>query len=242
MKTYLFILAIAIMFGSTSNAQEFKNYGTPLNIGDKNYTAPFFNSLNQRSEYKQGVVNEKKVDGSPYINEEFTPSEIVGIPYNFNMRYNAYADEVEVEKAKGEIYALKKDNEFKTILIDKGKYKLQLVNYWISSKKEVYGYLVELITTKGIGLYRRDKMNLIAGKEAITSFDIAVAPKLVRSKDRYYLKQKENNIIEFPENKKQLIQLFPSFQKEISNFINEKDSNFKSEEDVIKLIEFIASL
>lgn len=240
MRTFLFILAIA--FSTTSNSQEFKNYGTPLNIGDKNYTAPFFNSLNQRAEYKQGGVNEKKVDGSPYINEEFTTSEIVGIPYNFNMRYNAYADEVEVEKVKGDVYALKKDNEFKTILIDKGKYKLQLVNYWISSKKEVYGYLVELISTKGIVLYRRDKMNLIAGKEAITSFDIAVAPKLVRSKDRFYLKQKENNIIEFPENKKQLIQLFPSFQKEISAFINEKDINLKSEEDVIQLIQYIGTL
>ena len=106
----------------------------------------------------------------------------------------------------------------------------------------MYGYLVELISTKGIVLYRRDKMNLIAGKEAITSFDIAVAPKLVRSKDRYYLKQKENNIIEFPENKKQLIQLFPSFQKEISAFINEKDINLKSEEDVIQLIQYIGTL
>jgi hypothetical protein len=240
MKIYLFTLTI--LFGINSNAQEFKNYGTPLNIGDKNYTAPFFNSLIQRSEYKQGNVNEKKVDGSPYTNELFTPSEIVGIPYNFNMRYNAYADEVEVEKAKGEVYALKKDNEFKTILIDQGRYKLQLVNYWISSKKEVYGYLVELIAINGTGLYRRDKMNLIAGKEAITSFDIAIPPKLVRSKDRFYLKQKENNIIEFPENKKQLIQLFPSFQKEISNFINEKDIDFKSEKDLIQLTEFISTL
>jgi len=240
MKIYLFILAF--VFGSNSNAQEFKNYGTPLNIGDKNYTAPFFNSLNQRSEYKQGSVNEKKVEGSPCINEEFTLSQIVGIPYNFNMRYNAFADEVEVEKVKGDIYALKKDNEFKTILIDKGRYKLQLVNYWISSKKEVYGYLVELIAINGISLYRRDKMNLIAGKEAVTSFDIAVPPKLVRSKDRFYLKQKENNIIEFPENKKQLIQLFPSFQKEISTFINEKDIDFKSEKDLIQLTEFISTL
>ena len=240
MKKYFFV--VITVFAVTSNAQEFKSYGTPLNIGDKNYTAPFFNSLNQLSDYKQGKDNEKKVDGSPYINAQFTPSEIVGIPHNFNMRYNAFADEVEVEKVKGEIYALKKDPEFKTILLEQGKYKLQLVNYWISSKKEVLGYLVELKAVNEIILYRRDKMNLIAGKEAITSFDIAVAPKLVRSKDRYYLKQKEKNIVEFPENKKQLINSFPNLKDQITNFIESNKLDFDNEADLIKITLFIGSL
>lgn len=160
-----------------------------------------FNSLNQVSEYRKGYLNDRKIDGSPYIIEAFTPSEIVGIKHTFRMRYNAYADEIEVEKSADEIYALKKESEFNTILINRGAYKLRLVNYWGTNKKESNGYLVEIASGNEITLFRKDKIELLPGKEAMTSFEITTQPKLIRMKARYFIGIKNNPIIAFPENK-----------------------------------------
>ncbi len=239
MKKYLYILAIAL--STTSNAQEFKNYGTPLNIGDKNYTAPLFNSLNQLSDYKNGMFNGRKIEGSPYINEEFSPSEIVGIQHTFNMRYNAYADEIEVEKSTDEIYALKKESEFNTILINRGAYKLRLVNYF-TNKKENNGYLVEVASGNGVTLFRRDKIELLPGKEAMTSFEITTQPKLIQMKARYFIGIKNNPIIAFPENKKQLINSFPNYKDQITNFIKSNKLDFDNETEINKIALFMGTL
>ena len=240
MKKLLLPFVLLCVF--ITSAQEFKNYGTPLNSGDKNFTAPMFNSLNQVSEYRKGYLNDRKIDGSPYVIETFTPSEIVGIQHTFNMRYNAYADEIEVEKSANEIYALKKESEFNTILINRGAYKLRLVNYWSTTKKESNGYLVEIASGNEITLFRRDKIELLPGKEAMTSFEITTQPKLIRMKARYFIGIKNNPIIAFPENKKQLINSFPNFKDQITNFIKLNDLDFDNETDLSKIALFLGTL
>ena len=55
------LLPFVLLCALITSAQEFKNYGTPLNSGDKNFTAPMFNSLNQVSEYRKGYLNDRKI-------------------------------------------------------------------------------------------------------------------------------------------------------------------------------------
>jgi hypothetical protein len=76
----------------------------------------------------------------------------------------------------------------------------------------------------------------------ITSFEITTQPKLIRMKARYFIGIKNNPIIAFPENKKQLINSFPNFKDQITNFIKSNDLDFDNETDLSKVALFLGTL
>jgi hypothetical protein len=213
-------------FGGTDQtiAPIYFNLGTIE--ANKNYRSTFF----------------KDVEGSPYIYKDFVLSEIEGIKSKMMLRYNAFDDVVEVEKAPAEIYTISKDPAYSIIYMNYGREKLRLVTFQDNKNEPGLIYAFELTNNKILALLRRDKIEFKEGKVARTSFELNSSPKFTSAKSTYLLEQKDKKIIEFPNSKAKLIDLYPSSETEIKSYLKKSKINFNDEKDLIATTQFLSSL
>lgn len=193
---------------------------------NKNYRSTFF----------------KDVEGSPYIYKDFVLSEIEGIKSKMMLRYNAFDDVVEVEKAPEEIYTVSKEPAYNVFYMNYDRKKLRLVTF--QDKKDVLAliYAFELTNNNILALLRRDKIEFEEGKVARTSFELNSKPKFTSVKSTYLLEQKDKKIIKFPNSKSELISLYPSNETEIKSYIKKNKINFNAVKDLIAVTHFLSSL
>lgn len=180
-----------------------------------------------------------KAEGSPYYNDKFLHSEIAGIEAASRSRYNAEADQIEIEY-KDEIFALPKEERYNSVKIVNALYKLH--KYTNTNGEDTFGYLVELSSKNNVTLLRRDKIKLQKEKQATTGYSGYTPPKYIKANSDYYLQLKNSNIVEFPSSKKKLIELFKDKKSEIETFLKANDLSFKNENDMISITEFISKL
>lgn len=185
--------------------------------------------------------NSEQVKGTPYLNDEFTISEITGANKLFLTRYNIYKDEVEISY-ENETFIIPKDKRFDTIWNKNLNYKLVLTNYTSVNDENTYGYLIELFSEKETGLFKREKIILIPARESGNSYSRSVPSSYNKINPDFYLKTNSETIIPFPKNKKALITLYPKNSQNISKYLNDAKISFKKEADLIKLTKFIGTL
>lgn len=185
-----------------------------------------------------------KATGSAYINDNFFPATISGVQNLVKVRYNAEADEFQIENDddSDKNYTLPKKSEYSTIEFKNGFYKFELVNYKDVKGIEVNGYLIEKMNKNHIILYKREKVNYFKAKEAENSYTMGSSAKLVRAKDEFYLQLKNKQIVEFPKNKKKFIALFGDKKDAITAYLKDNDVSFSDESDIAKIAEFISTL
>lgn len=223
----------------------FVNYfitGQTLGGTDQNI-APIYNNLSVIENNKKFTTSFfKDVEGTPYIFKDFVQGEIVGIPSQFRMRYNAYDDVVEIEKKPGEVYTVSKDPQYHTFLLLLKQYKLRLVTLESEKKEPLLSYLFEINKTNKINLLRQDKINFKEGRVPRNSFDLGAKPKFSAVTSSYYLEVMDQKIIEFPTSKSKLLALYPSKEKELKKFLKNTPINFKNESDLKALSQFLSTL
>ncbi len=183
-----------------------------------------------------------KPEGSPYMFNTFMLGKIIGINQDLMLRYNAFADEVEIQKTETENGAILKDLQFNIISMNFGKYKLRLLNYKNAKNEGVYGYLVEVFNANDFSLLRRDKIILENEKMPKTSFEPYYPAKFVKVKNEFYIEKKDKSVLPMPKNKKELEAVFPNQMGEIETFFKNKNYSFKEEQDLIEISKFIATL
>ena len=135
--------------------------------------------------FRNDVLNKKemtKIEGSEYLVDEFRLAEVSGIPQQIMVRYNAMTDMIEVQNEKKEVFSLMKKEPFNIITIIPFTDKIKLLNYK-TKDGEVNGYLVELFNKNDVALYRRDKIAIQKGKEAINSYSPATRDCNVSKKE-----------------------------------------------------------
>lgn len=238
------VLFFSIFFNASAQEQVYKDFG-PLvnNPAIRNYNTKFdANMFEKRTDNNSIVKNYSDIEGTPYIFEKFIPGEILDDNQQLMMRYNAVTDEVEIQKTENNNVTLLKDNQFNTILMNFGKYKLRLLNYKNYKSEGVYGYLVELFSSETLTLLRKDKIILVGEKVAKTTFETSYPPKFVKAKNEYYIEKKDKTVIQVPKNKKELEAIFPNQKQEIETFFKMKNYSFKEEQDLIEITKFIATL
>lgn len=185
-----------------------------------------------------------KAVGSPYTSEQFNVATISSVGTPVLVRYNAEADEIEVENKESEkkYFTLPKDNQYNAIIFKNGTYKFKLLNYKDVKGAEVNGYLIEKFSKNDVTLFKKEKINYVKGKEAENSYTMSSPAKLVRAKDEFYIQLKNKDIVEFPKNKKKFIALFEAKKEAINTYLKENDISFGEEADMAKVTEFISSL
>ncbi|HMK06012.1 MAG TPA: hypothetical protein VK476_00695, partial [Flavobacterium sp.] len=91
-------------------------------------------------------------------------------------------------------------------------------------------------------LYKKENVTFYEARPAKTSLEASLPAKFVKADDTFYLKTKENSIVEFPDSKKQLIKLYPAKKAEIEAFLKENKISFTEDSDRIKVVDFLAAL
>lgn len=201
-------------------------YNLSIIQANKDYRATFF----------------KDIEGTPYIYKDFVPSEIEGVKSKMNLRYNAFDDVVEVEKAPNEIYTVSKEPTYGVIFMNYDRKKLRLVTIVDKKNENVLIYAFELMNNNKLALLRRDKIDFKEGKVAKTSFELNSKPQFTSIKSTYLLEQKDRTIIEFPSSKSKLLALYPSHANDIKSYLKDNKIDLSDESDMIKTTHFLSTL
>ena len=183
-----------------------------------------------------------KASGTPYIDQAFKHATISGVQNQVLVRYNAESDEFEIDNGDDTKYILPKKLEYNTITLKNNASSYNLVNYKDSKGNNTEGYLQNKFSNNEVTFFLKEKINYIAGKEAINSYTSDSNPKLVRGKDEFYLKLKDKEITEFPNSKKKLIAIFPEKKDQITDFLKQNNPSFSNANGLTKIAQFISTL
>lgn len=220
-KSFVFS-ALFVSFGCLSQSSQF----------DVNANTGFLFSANT------SASNKERVDGSPYIDDKFYPSQISGVTSSTPpMRYNAYKDELEFVHA-GKTYYVTKMDGLKARLSNKS-YKFVTYSY---EKGSSDGYLVVLVNNANekYSLYKKEKVILIPLYDSGSGYREAVPAHYKAENDKYFLGDADV-IVTMPK-KKELLKMYPNQTAALENYIKEKKVSFSNEADLIELVKFMNTL
>jgi hypothetical protein len=223
----LLINSVLCMFAFSANAQLLMDALDPTASGTL---------------FRNDVMNKKdlaEIKGSAYLVDEFRLADVAGIKQQIMVRYNALTDMIEVETPKKEVFSLMKKEPFNTITIIPFTDKIKLLNYK-TKETEIYGYLVELFNSNKIALYRRDRVILQKGKEALNTYSPAVPARYVKANEEFFISKNGEMAFPAPRNKKELLETFPEKKTEITDFIKKNDYSHKDEKSIINIMRYIS--
>ncbi len=181
-----------------------------------------------------------KIEGSMYYTEEFTKGDIYyGNKVIFNnipMRYNAYNDEVEINRTTGEdAEALLKNSSTSC-----GFNNERLIYSQYNSKKGDlrHGYIVQLFSGKKYRLYEKRSKVFKEGQKPKTSFHIPGPNKFVDKYEFFVTNGREAPRYLFT-SKKGLTTFFGEDNMNILKpFIKKNEIETNKREDLIRLITY----
>lgn len=185
-------------------------------------------------------IDNGDIKGSPYINKEARLAKITILSKIHSVKYDAFSDNMEVEKNGKEYYLPKNDLKYTiTFLNYNTKYK---VFKYKKEQENIAGFFVILHEFENTYLLKKEKIILIDAIKPKTGYDTYKAPKLKRLKDVFYVCFKNNQTIELPKKKKDFIKLFSSKSKQIASFMKAHKLNHKKEKDLIQIFKNYTSL
>jgi hypothetical protein len=228
MKKLLLNTILLSFIAFSGNAQQTMDYMDPGSSGTL---------------YRNNVLNKKtvsKIEGSKYLVDEFRTAKISGVPELVMVRYDALTDIIEVQNEKKEIFSLVKKPPYSTITILPYNDIIHLMNY-NTKEGEVNGYLMEIFSSNKIAFYRRDRIALQKGKEAVNSYLSATAPRYVATNGEYYLSFKNETAVPMPKDKKEFQQLFPIKKDEIDVYLKKNHFSLKDEKSIVEMAKFLST-
>jgi len=156
---------------------------------------------------------------------------------NVPMRYNAYADEVEIKKnaADQNYNALIKDPD---IFAKVGKETYVFIPFQGSHEKG--GYFSVLADGKNYSLYKKTTALFREPRKAETSYQKDIPPSFQKTVVYYLVKN--GQFLEMPNSKSRILNMMKSKKKEMDVFIKTNKIDLSKEADLVKTITYFDSL
>lgn len=235
MKKLTFLVIIGSLIFKTSFSQDLG-----VNAGGHQYAGLPNNSADYISNFDANIKkslseNHKNIIGSIYINPEFSTAKISKQESNFQLRYDAYNDEMELKTLDDNRYLLKKP-ELEVAFSKTSK------TYRVFSNDNNNCFFVVLLKGDEISLLSKETITFNEESKPETGYDTYSPPTLKRNQDIIYIGYKNNTAYELPSNKKEIIALFSSKSKDIKDFAKINNLNFNKKEDLIKIFEYYNTL
>ena len=188
---------------------------------------------------------DKSVQGSPYLNDKFTPAQTSASNEIFNVKYNMVNDQMEVENEKAGTFALTKNIANMTISFLNSSAIYEVVDFLDENGNLQRGYFIslsDLDSSPKVKLFLKQSKKYIERKPAMSSYQSEIPASFKRVKDKYFIKINENPATEVPKNKKEFVKLFPNNESKVLSFIKKNKIKISQETDLIKLANFCSSL
>lgn len=226
--TGLFIFATLAVFSQAKNSQ-YDMYSRTIDLNIKSLT--FGLTEAQFAAIKdEAYANPNFLEGNIYQEDHLMKASVP-------MRYNAFADEIEIKKnATDEDYgALIKDPD---IFVKIGKEVYVFVPFEGSNEKG--GYFSVLSDGKTYDLYKKTTSIFREAKKAKTTYERDTPPSFSKSV-KYYLVQ-DGTFLEMPSGKSKVIKMMDQKKNEIKSYIKQNKLDIDKEADLIKLVSYFDSL
>lgn len=233
MKNFTFIMLALLLISIAGFSQSNNGVNHRFEVLDPNTAGKIF---------RNPLTQPGKPKGSPYLQLLFAAAKVQNVEQKSFMRYNAFNDEFEFITSKNDTLVLDKIADFSPITFAGTNKKYRLESYRNGKNKLYSGYLIEVYEKGDYALYRKENVIYYEEKIAKTTLETSTPPKYVKSDDTYFLKNKDAGIAEFPNGKKELIKLFPDKKSAIEAFVKENKISFGNLPDLIKIIDFLATL
>lgn len=235
-KKHIFIILLVFLAFNLNYAQEQGN----INVSSQNFHTNVPASSLYAFDY-----SDKSIKGSVYIQESFMPARLTTVDGTkiYNLKYNAYNDEIEIQNENQEPNALNKniDNLLITFIADSKTY--EAIDYLNDEGNASRGYFVHINDANNkYQLLIREAIKFVDRKPAKTGYDKSKPAEFKRLSDTYFVKNGNNPAVEFPKNKKDLSKIFPEKYDTISSFIKENRIKTSKEEDLVELFNYINTL
>ncbi|EDP97156.1 hypothetical protein U8527_02375 [Kordia algicida OT-1] len=229
---------VVILFTTEINAQG-------IDFSEQRNIYPFLynntvDELSHTGDEKQQTFEKAvaEASGSSYYDEEFRKATISGSDYIFNVRYNAFLDEMEITHENEIVYLNKKyDNRLITLAETNMTYKV--LREQDENKKITSGYFIALQTNESVALYRKDRKKYVRSTRPLSK----EKAKFQNARRYFYVEINNSGMaIKLPNNKKELAALFPDKEAEILTFIKQERLKLRKEEDLKMLVTYINSI
>ena len=232
MKKILLIGLIALtaspLFAQRASTS-FDMYATTIDINQKalafGLTEAEFESI-----VDDAYTNPNFLEGSIFQGEDLMKSKVL-------MRYNAFADEIEIKKhATDKNYgALIKDPE---VFVKIGRDIYLFVPYQGSNEKG--GYFNVVSDGKNYDLYKKVTSKFNEAKKARNNYQTDTKPSFSKNV-KYYLVE-DGTFLEMPSNKSRILKMMDKKKTEMKAFIKENKLDLDKEADLIKAVQHFDSL
>ena len=205
-----------IIFAFFSNKNLAQNANANITNNDTNRE-----TLYMRSGYKSPI----ETKGSPFLYVEYKKAKIAGNQTLVDMRYNAYKDEIDIIN-NGRNMTIYKNSEYSPIhIIDSDEY-IYLLEYPFKGKN-ITGYLFEVKKFADFNILMKISKTYENGRYAQDTFDINKENSYEDLPDVFYIQKSNRSILEMPNTKKKLIELFPEKKNKIEQNIKTNKLNTK---------------
>ncbi len=200
---------------------------------DPNHAGKIFRNPNQEAE---------KPKGSPYIDFRFWDAKVRSVSQNSKMRYNCFSDEFEFITATNDTLVLDKIQDFDNITFLHNNQNYRLLDYKNENKSTTRGYLILLLETEKMSLYKKEVILLSEAKIARTSLEMSMPAKYQHQGSIYFLKTQNDEMLLFPKNKKELFKLYIDKKDRVEAFLKEQKIDLKNEKDMVKTVAYLSTL
>ncbi len=229
MKRVFFVVGIFILLPSSF---VFAQFGQ---VVDRNLV-----NLRDEFVFRKRTSNErKKIDGSPYLIEEFLNGHIIyknGQQFNnIPLRLNVFFNEIEY-LSEDKIYALKNNLAVDHIIIDRDTLVYEKYEH---NKVMEYAYFRRLVEGK-TELLVKSNIELLEAQPAQGVVSSKPARYDQRS-DNYYLKLPDGYVEKISSIKK-LIKKLDDHSSELTAYVREERISSKNQEELIEFVNYFNSL
>jgi len=251
MKRLVGCIVIIIIAMNSSMGQDlpFANFSGGNVDGDAQGGNPGLSFVFQqwRNEQLSNKEDKLEYEGSPYWTENFQKTAVYsadGLEGNVFTRYDGYNEEVQLRTSL---------NAPKTLMLVKTKdfycevngERIVYMNYYTKKGEYKEGHLFELLNTPELSIFERRLKRFKEGKEAGSSFELAVPNKFITATEYFYSANGEVDAQFLKPAKKNILALFngdSEKQKKVKTFISKNNIRFKNSEDFKKVFAYYNTL
>ena len=189
-------------------------------------------------------LSDKSIKGSAYIQKSFMPAKL-SLSDNkiYNLKYNAYSDEIEIQNEGQKPGALNKNIDNLLIVFALGNKTYEAIDYVNDEGKTSRGYFVHINNANSKHqLLIKETIQFVDRKPAKTGYDKTKPAQFKRLEDRYFITNGNEAAVEFPKKKKDFSKIFPDNYGDILNYMKKNKIKTSKKEDLLQLTNYINTL